>query len=82
MFMIFSTLEIHFLFFGNEFGEGTYTPQSMGTKKSPRALRGLTTFYSTISMTLSLSATFRVVDTLSPITEPPDFLIVRQESLG
>jgi hypothetical protein len=40
MFMIFSTLEIHFLFFGNEFGEGTYTPQSMGTKKSPRALRG------------------------------------------
>lgn len=82
MFMIFSTLEIHFLFFGNAFGEGTYTPQSMGTKKSPRALRGLTTFYSTISMTLSFSVTFSEVESLSPIIEPSDFLIVRQESLG
>jgi hypothetical protein len=31
----FSTLEIHFLFFKNEFREGTYpAPQSTGTKKS------------------------------------------------
>jgi hypothetical protein len=37
----FSTLEILFLLFGKEFREGTYTPQSMGTKMSPRALRGL-----------------------------------------
>lgn len=82
MFTIFSTLEIHFLFFGNEFGEGTYTPQSMSTKKSPRALRGVTTFYSTISMTLSFSVTFSEVDSLSPIIEPSDFLIVLQESFG
>jgi hypothetical protein len=30
----FSTLEIHFLFFKNEFHEGTYSPQSKGTKES------------------------------------------------
>jgi hypothetical protein len=38
-----STLEILFPLFGKEFREGPYTPQSMGTKESPRALRGINT---------------------------------------
>jgi hypothetical protein len=50
----FSTLEILFRLFtpqggteksGKEFREGTYTPQSMGTKMSPRALRGLVSLH-------------------------------------